>query len=45
MPMTLQSGGDRRRCLGAGLFRKDPTTGSRLYFDPDHERVEERAPV
>ena len=26
-------------------FRIDPTTRSRLYFDPDHERVEERTPV
>jgi predicted metal-dependent enzyme (double-stranded beta helix superfamily) len=26
-------------------FARDPTTRSRLYFDPDHERVEERAPV
>lgn len=26
-------------------FGRDPTTRSRLYFDPDHERVEERAPV
>jgi len=26
-------------------FARDPTTRSRLYFDPDRERVEERAPV
>ena len=26
-------------------FARDPTTGSRLYFDPERERVEERAPV
>jgi predicted metal-dependent enzyme (double-stranded beta helix superfamily) len=26
-------------------FARDPTTRSRLYFDPDQERVEERAPV
>ena len=26
-------------------FERDPTTRSRLYFDPDRERVEERAPV
>jgi predicted metal-dependent enzyme (double-stranded beta helix superfamily) len=26
-------------------FARDPTTRARLYFDPDHERVEERAPV
>jgi len=27
MLMTLQPGGDRRRCLGAGLFRKRPNKG------------------
>ena len=27
------------------FFARDPTTRSRLYFDPDRERVEERAPV
>jgi len=26
-------------------FARDPTTRSRLYFDPDRERVEERPPV
>jgi predicted metal-dependent enzyme (double-stranded beta helix superfamily) len=26
-------------------FARDPTTRSRLYFDPERERVEERAPV
>jgi predicted metal-dependent enzyme (double-stranded beta helix superfamily) len=26
-------------------FARDPTTRSRLYFDPDREQVEERAPV
>ena len=26
-------------------FARDPTTRSRLYFDPDRELVEERAPV
>jgi len=26
-------------------FARDPTTRSRLYFDPQRERVEERAPV
>jgi len=26
-------------------FARDPNTRSRLYFDPDRERVEERAPV
>jgi predicted metal-dependent enzyme (double-stranded beta helix superfamily) len=26
-------------------FARDPTTRSRLYFDPDRQRVEERAPV
>ena len=26
-------------------FARDPTTRSRLYFDPDRERVEERAPA
>jgi len=26
-------------------FARDPTTHSRLYFDPDRERVEERLPV
>jgi predicted metal-dependent enzyme (double-stranded beta helix superfamily) len=26
-------------------FARDPTTRPRLYFDPEHERVEERSPV
>jgi len=26
-------------------FALDPTTRARLYFDPNHERVEERAPI
>ena len=26
-------------------FARDPTTRARLYFDPEHERVEERSPV